>query len=269
MALLIADCPVPYRILDNPQGSGSGTSGVVGGFGMAWTTSCAFLVGDHVGGVPEDLYTFLSWAFESTETYVFGGASVERISPLRHPFLTNLVAIDVNWRGTGRPTLASPGWTDARVEIRFGLPPYSLDRLYTVQTRFGGEFDTIPNAAMDFADGSRITGDWGVFVPEIAMLVTTYQSPEPVGATIAGLVGKVNSTTFLGWAPGYVRFDGVESNFAQTLALTTTYVKSFAINFRSRAWNEVMKPTGAVEAPTNILTGLPKYASGDLNILLY
>jgi hypothetical protein len=269
---VMSECPVPVKRLNDPPGSGGGVS-VAGSLappgGVVWSTPLAFHVGVGAGGAPADLWAFLSWAFESTETFTFGGASVERIVPLRHPFLPNLVAVGVRWRCTGRPIEEDPGWTDAKIEIEFGVPAYNLDTFYTVRTRFGGEFDTIPNAAMAFADGTRITGDWGVFVPEIAMVVTTFQSPAPVGPAIGNLVGKVSSATFLGWSAGYVRFDGVESDFAQTMAMTTTYVKSFAITFRSRPWNEVMKPSGASEVPLNVSTGLPKYQSGDLNALLY
>lgn len=261
----ILDSPVPFRTLSAGGGGDGGDQG--------WSHALGFWVGGSLsGGSPMDIYTFLNFISGTTETFSSGGIVYNRIVPLRHPYLTNMLLTRVRWDFTGPPLDAEPGWTDAKVWCEFGVPPYAItgdQPFYTIRTRFGAAYETVPDSAFQFSDGSKLSSDSGLFIPEIGFTVTTYLDPIAVSDTVAAMTGTVNSAIFLGRAIGTIRFDGVETEFTRNASLQSTYVKTFSLNFRPRPWNEVLRKDGAWDVPTSVATGLPKYASADHNLLLY
>ena len=148
------------------------------------------------------------------------------------------------------------------VRVRGGDAPY-----YTVSTDFSATKEIIPGSAYRFADGTKTNGDVSLDILEIAMVVTTYQSPAPVGAAIRAVIGRLNNAVFLDCPIGTVRFDGVKSEFSKTM-FSTTYVKTFNLRYRERNWNEVVRPTGGWEAPVDVVTGATRYPLGNLGVLL-
>ncbi len=263
----LADFTRPYRILHNPGGTLGGDERGVGG-------SLGFHLGANVpggGGLATDVLDFITFLGGAVETVVIGGVAVERIVPLRHPYLPDMVALSYRAERTGKPIAAIPGWADWKVFVEFGTVPFAFggDTPYlTIRRRYGASAITQPGKAYAIS-GVPLEHDVAVVIPEILYSATKYNVPTMDDSVYKTLAGKVNDATFLGYAAETVRFDGVEDEINVTVGFVTTRTVSLSLAWRPRSWNEVLLPSGVWAAPLNINDGSKMYAAGDFSLLLY
>lgn len=255
--------PVPVQTLYKPAGT-------VGGDERGWGGSLGFHVGSGAGGQPMDMITFLQFVGGTSETITVGSTTYERIVPLKHPYFPAMVAVGARAQGIGTALAVAPGWSDWVVEVDFAVVPYSFggDQPYlTIRRKYGASAITLPGRAYAIS-GVPLNHDVAVMIPEVVYSVTAYNVPSMDDTVFKTLVGKVNSTTFLGYTPETVRFDGIEDEIVMTIGFTQNRTVSMAITWRPRSWNEVLLPSGVWAAPINIADGTKLYGSGDLNLLL-
>lgn len=271
---LLANSPVPVRILADPRWEvGMDPGGVGGAMGFHVGAGVAAVPGDPGvrAGLPSDIYTFLDFIGGTTEAVTIGGVVVQRIVPLRHPYLTNMVAQRVRAVGTGQPLDGAPGSTDAKVMVDFGVPPYPFagDTPYSV-LRHRGDATAITRPGRAYAVGGVfLNHDIATSLPGILFSFTLYQVPTLNIDLYTSLCGKVNDAVFLGRAAGTVRFDSFEDEIATTIAFTQTQTVSLALAWRPRPWNEVLLPNGVWAEPVNVNDGSKLHAPADLSSLLY
>ena len=225
----------------------------------------------------DDVPTFVAAISGTAEDVDIGGGTiVSRVIPLVHPDYPTMFAIGFRSESFGTPggtgtSVYSPMFNKARVTVDFASVPFGFAGgdapYYTISTDFSATKEIIPGSAYRFADMTKTNGDVSLDILEIAMVVTTYQSPAPVGAAIRGVIGRLNNAVFLDCPIGTVRFDGVKSEFQKTM-FSTTYTKTFNLRYRERNWNEVVRPTGGWEAPVDVVTGATRYPLGNLSVLL-
>lgn len=262
----LSSSPVPWKPLYKPAGVidlGPGGRG----------SSLAFHVGVNVGGAPLDVLAFLQHIDGTPETVVLpGGITVERIVPLIHPYIPQMLARHVRAEGTGRPIAVAPGYEDWKVTVDFESTLFGLggdQPFLTINRNYGGNFVTRPGTAyVGFTNGIRLRQDVGVFLPEVSYQVTLYQVPAVNDALICGLTGKVNLTEFLGRPPGTVRFDGLQTSYTQSTWNQVTFTVAFAFSFRLVPWSDVVFPDGTTDTAVNVDTGDPIYLLDELNDLL-
>jgi hypothetical protein len=219
-----------------------------------------------------DRFAFINVVSGLPETIdIGGGVTITRSVPLRHPDFPELLANGYRGEGFGM----SPdvfGYTNWRVQVSFGSVPFPIvgDRPFMeVGLDHGGTYTTVPGEGMVFlSDGKRLRHDYGVFVPEQNYTVTTYFNPGLDDALIDSLLGKVNSSPFLGKAVGCARFNSCATRITQTINGQMTYTKMFSMSFRRRPWNEVLRPGMVWDMPVGESNGLPAHESADLNLLL-
>lgn len=277
-----ASCPVPYKVLRGPQvaGSGSYTQGYQEQMTVAVTT--------------QDLYAFLTWAGGQAYTISVGGVPVVRIIPVSHPLFQALICTNVTWKLTGAFNAAaatltgSSTWTGvntptttsaihlqnyswAQVTLTFSTVPYPVDgsRPFMVLNReIGAEVYTLAGQKLKFpSDGTQLDADAPITVPTIVYAATIYQAASVDDTTLAAAAAApVSSTTFLGFAAGLVRFDGISSQTTMAM-LSTAFQYTLKFTFRPVSWLQSLRPDGAWEAPTTP-GGAYTYATSDLNALI-
>jgi|GEM_PF-3846186 len=260
---LILDSPVSVRTLFREGGEGSGDASGMG-------ASVAFHVGVGVGGAAIDLIPFLQFLGGAPETVTIGGVVVERVVPLRHPYFTDMVAVAARWRRAGKPIDVAPGATDWKVTVDFALVPYPFDGStphFTLRRRYGASAITLPGQAFAVG-GVKLNHDVARVIPEILYSATAYNVPTMDDSVYRTLAGKVNAGTFLGAAPGTVRFDGVEDEITTTIGLVHNRTVTLSLAFRPRSWNEILLPSGVWAAPLNINDGIGIHETGNFNQLL-
>jgi hypothetical protein len=261
----LANCPVHFQILYQPAGRGGGD---VGGFGA----SLAFHIGKgtHAAAQPTDLHAFLEFIGGLPETVLLGGVEVVRIVPLRHPWFPSMVAVACRWDGMGKPMPSDPGWTDWRVIVDFAVVPYDFgggDQPYmTIRRRYGASAITLPGQAFRVG-GVALNHDVAMVMPEILYSFTKYNVPTLDDTVFKLLSGKINASPFLGYPSETVRFDGVEDEITQTIALTINRTVSLSIAWRPVSWNLIMAPSGEWVRPINAATGAPIYQTGNFDLL--
>ncbi len=86
---------------------------------------------------------------------------------------------------------------------------------------------------------------------------------------ITACADAVNSTTFLGAAPGHVVFEGMRKRRRLLATGETNWDESMAFTWRTEPWNNVYnKATGTFDKIVNKITGLTPHHERDLNELL-
>ena len=259
----LADCPVPYRTLYHGGSIGIDEAGAGAAMGF-------HLGVDVPGGSATDVLDFLTFLGGTPETVTVGGVVTERLVPLKHPYLTSMVAMRARAEKTGKGIAAPPGWTDWKVHVDFALVPYLFggDTPYlTLRRRYGASAITQPGRAYAVG-GTPLNHDIAVVIPEILYSATKYNVPTLDDSVFKVLSGKVNAATFLGFAAETVRFDGVEDEINTNIGMVTNRTVSLSLAWRPRSWNEILLPTGVWAAPINISDGSKMYATGDFSLLL-
>jgi len=182
-----------------------------------------------------------------------------------------MVARGVRSQGTGRGIDALPGWTDAKVMVEFGTVPYGFGGdtpFLTLRHEIGASGITMPGRAYAVS-GVPLEHDIAISMAEIHFSITLYQVPTVNLDVYAALAANVNNATFLGRPAETVRFDGLQSEFSQTITFTTTHTVTLKFAFRPRSWNQIMLPSGVWATPLNVNDGSKAYTPSDLSPLLY
>jgi len=167
--------------------------------------------------------------------------------------------------GTGA-SVFTPQFSHARIHLEFAVLPFPIGGsapFYTLTTDHGVSMETLPGSTLTFPSGGSLTGDWALRVGTVAYNLTTYLGTTPVSPTLSAMTGKINLGVFTvpgigSFADGTLRLDGISSQYAEGM-FERTMVKSFALRYRERDWNQVMNAAGVWETPTLGATGLTKY----------
>lgn len=255
--------PVPVQTLYKPAGT-------IGGDERGHGASLGFHVGEGVGGTAMDVIAFITFLGGTSETTTVGSTTVERIVPLKHPYLPAMVAQGYRATAIGTALSVAPGWSDWVVEVDFALVPYSFtgDQPYlTIRRKYGASAITLPGRAYAIS-GVPLNHDVAVMIPEVIYSATAYNVPSMDDTVYKTLAGKVNSDTFLGYAPETVRFDGVEDEIVMTIGFTQNRTVSLALAWRPRSWNQVLLPSGVWGTPLNISDGTKLYTPAPFAPLL-
>lgn len=260
----INDFQVPCPIMRDPAPWISGGPGGREG-------EMTFLVGIN------DLPSFLETLAGTTETIdLGGGTTIERVVPLVHPDVPEMMVVGYYAEAFGRPggtgASAHTGqFSHYRVRCNFATLPFLANgdtAYYTWTTDAGENHETIPGSTLQFSDGTSVTGDAGLPMPVVVLNLTTFMSVTPVTFALASLIGKVSSAAVDDYPAGTLRFTNVRSDYNQGM-FSRSLVKSYQLKFREKPWNEVLRLDGVWESPTLGTSGLTKYQSSDLNILKY
>jgi hypothetical protein len=232
----------------------------------------------------ESLGDFLTFAGGQVETVPYIGGTIERRVPLRHPddpfmFIDSYTAEPF---GNPRKNTWSEGlsihteqFSHWMVRAIFRTLPEgvggNLGTYYTVSTQTSASHETVPSEGMETDDGEDLTGEVGIPIPTMSMVITTFMAPNPVGYAINSLVGRVNSVDldlgiFGTYPAGTMRFDGVD----QDITVTSSggfLSKRFMLKYRPMLWNQVFSRDGTPVLARSKGLGLRKYGTSDLNIL--
>lgn len=207
------------------------------------------------------------------------GNNITRIVPLRHPRYPDMLAFNVKSQGTGHdpnatPSVAGYQYEKAKILVSFKSWPFPIvgnQPFMTLRLRKSSEAITIPQAGYKFTSTGQILQgvDAAVIVPTTVYSLTMYQCPTLDDDLITSIqANPVNSDTIFNKAPGYVRFDGCDSEISQTVTGVITYTKTLTFTYRTAPWNQVLNPAGAWEAPVKISDGSNMYGTSALNQLL-
>lgn len=276
-----AACPVPYAILRDPQVSGSGDN--TSGYSESMTV--------RVGVA--DLYNFLLWAGGKAYTIsLAGGGTATRIIPVSHPVSQGMICQALEWKlfggynGSHAALTGLSGFTlnssttdalnlvnyqYAAVTLTFKTVPFLTDGstpFMVVNRQSAGEAYTLAGQKLAFpSDGSLIDADASVAIPTKTFVVTIYQAYSVNDTAIDNAIANpINSASFLGYAAGYLRFDGVDSTTTMTAGFSVSYQISYKFTYRPVPWNQFLRPDGTWEAPKTP-GGAFVYGTSDLNAL--
>jgi hypothetical protein len=221
-------------------------------------------------------------------TSVSGAASknnIVRNYPHQHPLSPNLSCESAHViQGLGNPILNANGYPDydggALIEAEYRIPPYDYqnpDRnqqidpgtplVYCSQSiSFGTEIYTVPGSGAGDLSAAKIQ------IPITVMSLTWHEIPYLPMTVVRDLIGKVNSATFLGAAPGCVLFKGAETQRKQNA--DGTIVQEVSMTFNERRvgyeWNKLPTKTNPFTFSTATDgNGNAPFLTGDLNLLLF
>lgn len=206
------------------------------------------------------------------------GNNITRIVPLRHPHYTNMLAYTVKAEDFGHDPNATVNkvnypYTNTRITVGFKNWPFPIvgsQPFLTIRLRHGSEAITIPQAAYKFASTGQILQgvDAAVIVPTTVYTITLYQCPNLNDTLITTIqANPVNSDICLGIAPGYLRFDGADTEIVQTVTGMNTYTKTLSFTYRAAPWNQVLNSAGVWEAPVTVSGGANMYGTSALSQL--
>jgi hypothetical protein len=214
-------------------------------------------------------------------------------APLLHPESLNMRAMSVSIRGVGAPTqgpiqLAFPY---AILRVDWGVPTWEALRTDDPGNQMGMDPDTpliyatqrmsmsyqmvsIPGRAVQFSSGVKMKDTfYGYKIVNTEMILTLHQLQNLPAVNYRSLMGKINSSTFLGGAIGKVRFDNLET--ARTASTDGSRTQEVTMYFTHRdiaRWDYELEPdSGAwlqIQYATGANAGLPLIQSADLNQLI-
>lgn len=262
---LLADMPVACPILRDPAPTYRG-----GPDGRSATMAFKVAI--------DDVTAFIHHAIGTLEVINYGGGvTAERVVPLVYPDdpEMHLVAYDLEYFGTPNgdgTSVFADQFSHARIFCEFATLPFGVGGdtpFYTLTSDYGVTVETIPGSVLTFpSDSSSLSGEYGLTVATISYTLTQFMSVTPIPYAVASLVGSVNSVAWGIFPAGTLRFDGAQSQYARGM-FSQTLVKSYALKFRPRPWQEVMRADGVWEEAELGATGLTKYGEADLRVLAY
>jgi hypothetical protein len=224
-------------------------------------------------------YEFMDLVAGSDEVITYGGGStMTRKVPLRHPERPLVFfAVRAECEGWGGPEGFLDGvgqevlHSHGRVVVEFSTLPFGAGEeipFSVTRVRHGSEYITKPGAAFTFSNGTKSSQDSGIFIALNTISITTYLNPTLNHPQITALTNKINSTTFLGYPPGHVKFDGADTESPVSSLGSRTHTKSMTFTYRELHWNLQMRGDGMMDTPMNAYTGLPPFQSAELNALI-
>lgn len=207
-----------------------------------------------------------------------GGGSITRRVPLRHPERPLVFfAVRAECEGWGGPEGFLDGvgqevlHSHGRVIVEFATLPFGSteDIPFSVtRVRHASEFWTVPSTAFVFSDGTKSDQAGGIDVGVTDISITTFLNPTLNHAQLTSFRNKINSVPFLGYAAGFVKFMGADTESPISALGSRTHTKSLTFRHREVHWNLQLRNDGDLDIPLNSFTDLPPYASADLNALI-
>jgi hypothetical protein len=232
----------------------------------------------------DELGPFLTFVEGANETITYSGGSITRKVPLRYPDVPEMFLDSYTVEPFGKPMndVWAPGksihteqfshWM-FRGTFRTLPPGVGGDNgvYYTVSTQTSSSMEMVPNSAMETDAGEPITGELGIPIPTMTMVITTFLSPNPAGFAINSLVGRVNSIpldlgVFGAYPAGTIRFDGVDQDIT-VQASGGMISKRFMLKYRPMLWNMVFSKVGDPILIRSKGSLLRRYGASDLNLL--
>lgn len=219
--------------------------------------------------------------------------------PMRYPDFqqtaVSLYAGSVAVQGIGSPyqNTYSVGYTMARIIVNFRSFPWSFQGLsqndynnqidpahpyvYAEQRlSFTNEFITVAGSRVKFVtSGVKLPPNeqWGFLSPIINMSISIKYLPYiPAAEIISAMGAPINSVTYLGVAPGYLRFNGCETNEQRMSDGSRVQNGDYSFSGRSIApwdytydgdnsrWDQVVALSGATIINRSDISGvIPSY----------
>jgi hypothetical protein len=197
------------------------------------------------------------------------GAGLTLVTPMPFPELSlesgnslaSMYAREVAIKGYGNPTQGTyqAVWPQAEVIVTYGPFPWTfggIDNfqisfnnpyLWAVQNiTFNNEFITIPGRSVQFlSTGTPLLGtDWGFNSPKIDFEIVLKNVPYlPTTQLLAAMVAPVNSLTYLGINPGYLLFNGPDTQNVQLADGTQGRDIGLSFSYRPIApWDYTFNP---------------------------
>lgn len=186
--------------------------------------------------------------------------------------LASMYARNVVCTGVGSPVQGASNisFTTARIVVTFGNYPWSFSGIDFFQldpTRpliwveqhmeFSGEFITVPGLGVYYATSGKQLGapngqaNWGFFNPIVDMTLTLKNVPYlPAQQVLTASQQPLNSVTYLGCAPGFLMFKGLQDDRTHAPDGTPTGSMTLGFSFRPIAqwdcvWSGIKSGTGA------------------------
>jgi hypothetical protein len=212
---------------------------------------------------------FLRIARGQEETIEYpGGFNATRIIPLKYPgtdpIFDNVYARSVAIESEGASFADDDeaiGYTKAIATVDYQSWPFPFPGggdypLMTKNLSSSAEVITVPGTAYEFpSDSLRLDRNAGILIPITDFALTFHFVPTLNDALSTSLCGFVNSTTFLGYAAGFVSGQ-------------YTHTVTHGFRWRRIKHNELMRPDGtAFEAPERVGSSDNLLPTGDLNAL--
>lgn len=190
------------------------------------------------------------------------GGSITMTSPMLYPESANLYAREITIEGKGKATQGPVQiqFAQAVVTVNYGvsswgpapLPDMSIDPgmpfVYATQELdFAREMVTIPKSAVTLANGNKLKDlPYAFPIVQAIMTIGLQRVPYlPAAQVVTAMQRPLNSTTFLGVAPGYLMFNGCKSH--RENQSDGSYTQNLTLVFAYRPvlrWDEVFDPNG-------------------------
>jgi hypothetical protein len=226
-------------------------------------------------------------------TAVSLGTAITINTPLPYPDIPNAYAHTISIQGVGSPTQGPNqiqwpfaiisvnyqalhwsfaginfGASDALIQIDPSTPLTYCEQRVKVSTTW----ITIPGTGLKFANGNKLSGR-NVSIPlcQMDMQLTFMRVPYMPAQTILNGVAlaPLNSATFLGQQPGFMLFNGMDTETSNQTDGSKSENLTMSISWRNIPWDQDWDPVGqAFSQVQNGSTGSPLLARSDLNQLI-
>lgn len=182
-----------------------------------------------------------------------GNPTVTYRLPMQCPGLPGLLADDIDVTPMWPTGDASNLYQIARVVVDFAPPSYDPDIQYSVEFQAGSDLVTLPGYKVTVS-GLPLPGDIDAAIPlsNQTIVVTRHRVPSVSIPDVTAYTDKINSQTFLGRAPGTVRFGGISTRtdyafLGQGLAEVT-----MPFIWRAVPWDQVLIAPGQWVTPDQV-----------------
>jgi hypothetical protein len=221
--------------------------------------------------------TFLNIAGGLSQTINYPGGSATRIIPLQYPGpYENVFAYNIECSPFGviaPHTAEGATWTRCKIAVSFRSWQWQLTGsdypLMTINADASADMITVPGTAYEFpSDSLRLDRNVGILVPTLDFTLTFHMLPSLNMTLYSTLSGRVNSTTFYGFAAGYVQYIGPSSTSTLKIGNVQNHTVSHRFRYRRIPHNEIMRPNGTgFEAPERVGSSDKLIPDADLNLL--
>ncbi len=217
-------------------------------------------------------------------------------TPLQYPELSTMYAHDINIQGVGFPQEGTNGvmaFYRAIVSVNYQSLPWSFEGL-DYQNSYANNIDPItpmiycrqtmdiiasnigiPGSGMKFkTSGKPLNKDWKMIICEVELSLQFIRVPYlPAQQVIIASEAPVNSTTFLGFLPGFCHFNGMHNEQSRDTDGNFTQDATFTFSGRTQlAWDQEFDPSTGLFDQVVIQhggnAGNPILMRSDLNALI-
>jgi hypothetical protein len=219
------------------------------------------------------------------------GSAITINTPMPYPDIANAYAYDVSIRGVGSPTQGTNqiqwpfaivavdyqalhwsfqglnyGLSDTLNQICAGTALVNCDQRLKVSTTW----ITIPGNGLKFATGNPVGRDMSIPLVQIDMQLTFMRVPYlPAQAILNGVgLAPLNSAPFLCQAPGFMLFNGMDTEPTNQTDGTKAQNLTMSVSWRNIPWDQDWDPVGQTFSQVQNSGGTPLLARSDLNQLI-